>query len=270
MQNNLQSEIDALFGLPLADFTGARNALAARLKQDRRSDDAARVKALQKPPISAWAVNQLYWGHREAFDRLLATGEHLRKAQVSRLSGKTVDLRESLDARRESLNELSRLAAAVLRKAGHSPTPEMLRRIGTTLEGISAYASLPGGPYPGRLSDDVDPPGFDALSALISDVPPRKQQKNTAGEARIAEAKASLRDAEQSLKRARAIAEETDAARKKAAAVKREAEKVMREADERLRAAGAEADDAAKALELAERAVDDASDELRSLLQGEL
>src|ERR1041385_4697755 len=117
MQNNIQSEIDALFELSLADFTAARNVLAARLKQDGRPDDAARVKALQKPPISAWAVNQLYWRHREAFDRLLATGEHFRKAQASQLSGEAVDLRESRDARRESrdarresLNELSRLA----------------------------------------------------------------------------------------------------------------------------------------------------------------
>jgi len=263
MKDNLENEIDALFVLPLADFTGARNALAARLKKDGRADDAERVKSLRKPPVSAWVVNQLYWRHREAFDRLLATGD-----QASQLSGKAVDLRESRDARRESLNQLSRLAAALLRKAGHNPTPEISRRIDTTLEAISAYASLPGSPYPGRLTDDVDPPGFDALAALISDVPTPKRQKNAAGETRIAQAKASLRDAEQALKQARAIAEETDAARKKAAAVKREAERLMREADERLRAAAAEADEAAKALEQAERAVDDASEELQSLLQG--
>ena len=268
MKDNLENEIDALFVLPLADFTGARNALAARLKKDGRADDAERVKSLRKPPVSAWVVNQLYWRHREAFDRLLATGDQFRKAQASQLSGKAANLRESRDARRESLNQLSRLAAALLRKAGHNPTPEISRRIDTTLEAISAYASLPGSPYPGRLTDDVDPPGFDALAALISDVPTPKRQKNAAGETRIAQAKASLRGAEQALKQARAIARETDAARKRAAAVKREAERLMREADERLRAAAAEADEAAKALEQAERAVDDASEELQSLLQG--
>ena len=268
MVNKLQNEIDTLFELPLADFTAARNASAARLKKDGRSADAERVKGLRKPTVSAWAVNQLYWKHREAFDRLLAMGEHFRRAQASQLSGKAVDLQESRDARRESLNELSRLAGALLQKAGHNPTPEMLRRIGTTLEAISAYASLPGGPHPGRLSDDVDPPGFDALSALISDVRAPNQQKNAAGKTRIAEAKASLREAEKTLKQARAIAEETGAARQKAAAAKRQAEEVMREADERLRAAAAEADEAAKALAQAERAVDDASEQLQSLLQG--
>jgi hypothetical protein len=267
MKNNLQNAIDGLFALSLADFTRARNDLATRLRKEGRSEDAERVKALQKPSVSAWAVNQLYWRHREAFDRLLASGDQFRRAQASQLSGKAVDLRESRDARRESLNQLSALAAALLRNAGHNPTPEMLRRIGTTLEAISAYASLPGSPYPGRLSNDVDPPGFDALSALISIVPAPKQQKNAA-ETRIAEAKASLRGAEQAFKRARTRAEETDSARRKAEAAKRDVERVMRQTDERLTAAAADADEAAKALEQAERAVDIASRELQSLLEG--
>src|SRR5207237_858929 len=96
-EKNIENEIDALFALPVADFTGARNALAARLKKDGRTNDAERVKSLQKPPVSAWAVNQLYWRHREAFDRLLATGEQFRKAQASQLSGKAVDLVQSRD-----------------------------------------------------------------------------------------------------------------------------------------------------------------------------
>ena len=54
MKNNLENEIDALFVLPLADFTGARNALTARLKKDGRADDSERVKSLRKPPVSAW------------------------------------------------------------------------------------------------------------------------------------------------------------------------------------------------------------------------
>ena len=264
----IEKEIDALFALPLADFTEARNALALRLKKDGRVNDAERVKSLQKPPVSAWAVNQLYRRHREAFDRLLATSEQFRQAQTSQLSGKAVDLGQSRDARRESLNELSRLAAELLQEAGHNASPETLRRIGTTLEAISAYASLPAGFYPGRLTEDTDPPGFDALAALISDVPNTKQHKNAAGETRIAEAKAALRNTEQALKRTRAIVEETDAARKNAAAAKKEAEKLVREADERLRAATTEADDAAKAAFQAERAMGDASRKLQSLLQG--
>ena len=43
--------IDTLFALSLTEFTGARNALAARLKQGGRGDEADRVMALVKPSI---------------------------------------------------------------------------------------------------------------------------------------------------------------------------------------------------------------------------
>src|ERR1051325_10512067 len=78
VKRKLDDEIDDLFRLPLAEFTGARNALAARLKKEGRSNDAERVKLLGKPSVSAWTVNQLYWNHREAFDKLIATGKRLK------------------------------------------------------------------------------------------------------------------------------------------------------------------------------------------------
>jgi hypothetical protein len=52
----LDARIDQLYQLPLEEFTSARNALA----KDAGAD-AARVRALTKPPIAAWAVNQLHW-----------------------------------------------------------------------------------------------------------------------------------------------------------------------------------------------------------------
>ena len=78
MKLELNDEVDELFKLPLAEFIGARNALAARLKQSGRANDANLVKTLAKPSVSAWTVNQLYWNHRDAFDRLLAAGQLLR------------------------------------------------------------------------------------------------------------------------------------------------------------------------------------------------
>src|SRR5882724_5363509 len=168
-RGNLEDDVDALFRLPLAEFIAARKTLAARLKQDGRGGEADFVKALVKPSISAWAVNQLYWNHRDAFDRLIATGERFRQAQASRLARKVADMREALDARREALSHLSDLATALLRSAGHNPTPETIHRITTTLEAMSAYATLPDASRPGRLTNDVDPPGFESLALLIPD-----------------------------------------------------------------------------------------------------
>jgi len=44
---NVDAEIDALFRLPLAEFTPARNALAARLKKEDRAIDAGRIDRLE-------------------------------------------------------------------------------------------------------------------------------------------------------------------------------------------------------------------------------
>jgi hypothetical protein len=78
------AEIDALFRLPLAEFTSARNALAARFRKSGRTIDAERVKSLAKAPAPAWAVNQLYWRSPKAIEQLIGVTERVRKAQTGR------------------------------------------------------------------------------------------------------------------------------------------------------------------------------------------
>src|SRR5216684_7442191 len=159
----VDDDIDALFKLPLTEFIDARKALATRLKKGGLGSEAEGVKALAKPSISAWTVNQLYWRHNEAFDELIATSQRFRKAQVTE---KMVNMREALDARREALSHLSDLATEALRDAAHNPSLDTLRRIATTLEALSAYTSLSDGPSLGRLTEDIDPPGFDSLGSF--------------------------------------------------------------------------------------------------------
>lgn len=276
-RGKLEDDVDALFSLPLAEFIAARKTLAARLKQAGRGKEADRVKALVKPSISAWAVNQLYWKHREAFDRLIVTGQRIRKAQTSGLAGKVAEMRGELDARREALSDLGHLATALLSDAGHNPTPDTIFRITTTLEAMSAYASHPDAPSPGRLTHDVDPPGFDSLSSLIpgsgmtertkeparlphSQKPvsaatttrPKAAPDNDARQleetrqARIAAAKVSLQDAKRVLIAARARSLSTQAAQKKADADVKDAEKHRRAAEQRFEKAKAAAEDAAR------------------------
>jgi hypothetical protein len=278
---NLEDDLDALFRLPLAEFTAARNTLAKRLKQGGAGSEADSVKALVKPSVTAWAVNQLYWEHREAFDRLMQTGERFRQAQTSRLAQQAADMRSALDARREELSNLSSLAAALLRDAGYNPTPDTLHRITTTLEAMSAYASLDDARRPGRLSHDVDPPGFESLGSLIpgavmrdlreesaqEPAPVTSSQKSApavasttrkaepaedlrkieeARQARIAAAKLSLRDAKTLLNETQARAQSMEAAQKRTNAEAKEAERQRREAEERLEKARAASEDAAR------------------------
>ena len=305
-QDQVEADIDALFMLPLAEFTPARNTLAAQLKKSGRQDESERVKLFTKPPISAWAVNQLYWEHRDAFDDLIATGKRFRPGPRPNAAG----MRDSLDARRDALIHLSDLATQVLTDAGHNPSQETLRRIVTNLEAISAYALLPGGPTPGRLTSDVDPPSFELLASLLSGAakhedtqerfaPARKpgsttpdtpKRAATAGEvrkleefrrAKIAAAKTALQDAKRSLTDARAEVQQLEAKQKKASAEVKEAEKHKRSAEslldkatfayeaavERVKGVEAEIKEAEQTVDDVKRMVEESTKTLEALLR---
>ena len=53
------ADIDRLYALPREEFTPQRDELAKRLREEGDRDGAAAVKALRKPTIAAWAVNQV-------------------------------------------------------------------------------------------------------------------------------------------------------------------------------------------------------------------
>ena len=248
-------EIDALFQVPLSEFTARRNELVATLKKAGDAAKADQVKGLGKPPISAWVANQLYWRNRVVFERLLAAGEAFRNAQAAQLAGKSADVRAPLDARREALAELAKQAASILRDGGHPPTPDTMRRITTTLEALATYGATPGAPSPGRLTADVDPPGFEALAALVphsgqrslrgttptrvipfnqpkpkaapkhEDAKARAQREAAERKAREAGLRKALQEAERTLKDAQRAADKAHEQMKKAAARAKDAEK---------------------------------------------
>jgi hypothetical protein len=285
-------DVDGLFQLPLTEFTAARNALASRLKKAGRAEEADAIKGLQKPPLSAWTVNQLFWKQRAAFDKLLDAGLKFRTAQTAQLSGRSTDIRGPLEARREALADLSKRAAQVLRDVNHAATPDVMRRITTTLEALSTYGGLAGTPQPGRLSDDVDPPGFETLAALVPRVgsgesaagpsrvlsfqvtPPKgrsnrklspeeaARQREAEAQARLAAATSAVKASEQALRDARKHAEQAEAELKKAAARAKETENESREIekekaaiDRRYEKAAAEAEAARQeARKIAEQA----------------
>ncbi len=276
ISGNVQDDIDLLFQGPLTEFTAGRNALAARLKKAGNPDGAEQVKALTKPSAPAWAVNQLYWNHRIQLDRLLEAGQRFRKAQTAQLAGKTADLREPLEARRAALADLSSRAARILTDAGSAATPDTMRRVTTTLEALSTYAGIPDTPQPGRLTDDVQPPGFEALAALVPSVdrsgrpagPPRvipfeqkkplkkkaanrsdpEDEKARAAErkAQVAAAKAAVQEAERALRDSRKAAQRAEEELKKAAAESKEADASKTKAEQAFERASAAADEARK------------------------
>ena len=77
-------------------------------------------------------------------------------------------------AHRESIQALRARAAALLTEAGNAANEATLRRVATTLSAIAAHGGF-APDLPGALSDDRDPPGFEAagIPATVVAPPPK-------------------------------------------------------------------------------------------------
>jgi len=153
----LNSKIDDLYKGPLNEFVAARAALARTLA----GDEARRVKALQKPTVVPWTVNQLYWHARPVYDRLAAGGEKLRDAQIAALKGKNSDVRRATEAHRKSMADAIAEAMRLASAAGAHPGADELMK---TLEAVSLAREL--SEPPGRLTRPLQPAGFEALAGV--------------------------------------------------------------------------------------------------------
>jgi hypothetical protein len=205
-------------------------------------------------------------------EKLLANGERFRQAQASKIAGKATDLHRLLNERREELSAMTRLAADILQRSSGASPPGVMRRITSTLEALSAYAGLAGAPRAGRLVEDVDPPGFDALAALVPRIGDgsreaapskvlafQKEPKTAKGkarspddaraaekqrQARVAAARAAKQEASRDVVSAKRVAQEAQTALKKAATRAKETEDAMVAAEKRLQEIASQAHEA--------------------------
>jgi len=163
-----QQSLQELYTAPIASFITERNRLAAALRAAGKGDAAKEMARRRRPTVSAWAVNQLYWHERDAFDALIAAAARLRKG----------DLKET-GAYREALREAHRRAAAILRKSPHAPTDATMRRVMATLAAVAAIGGFDPDP-PGALTADREPPGFEAIDPVAATTRVAKPERTTA------------------------------------------------------------------------------------------
>ena len=192
--------------------------------------------------------------------------------------------------------ELTKLAELiVLRDGNHSATRDLMRRVTTTLEALSSYAASAEAPIAGRLTDDLQPPGFEAVAGLLPESGKRKasgqiamalphaeavpKRPSAAAVARldekerkklVAAANAGVRDAERAVSAARKEAEraaaKAETAAKRAKAIETQRSQIEQQlarvsndtkaAQAHAREAAASADQATKSVESAERALE--------------
>ena len=103
MNERAESQLDHLYGLPLDEFTTARN---EAVKQARAEDPQAGdiLAKARKPTVAAWAVNQLARREPEQIRTLLRTADRLRAADSAQALRRTAhDQREVLDGLIRSL-----------------------------------------------------------------------------------------------------------------------------------------------------------------------
>lgn len=165
LRAELEAVLDGLFRGPRERFVPERNAAALRLRTRGRAEAAAVVKGLPKPSLSAWAVNQLWWTARAEVEALLDASRHL--AELMGGSGPAAQAAAG-QARRRALEALVTAASDTLAQAGHATGAGTLRRISATLEAVAAHAALGSRDVPsiGRLTEDLDPPGFELVMGL--------------------------------------------------------------------------------------------------------
>jgi hypothetical protein len=145
--------VDELYTLPLREFIAARDRLAAKLAAAKQGDRAREVKALRRPTVAAWVVNQLAHRNRAELRRLIDAGEVLRNVQSRVLrGGQANELRAAAKRRQEALRALRHLAAEILREAGSAARVEDVL---ATLEAASLDRGAAKAVTAGRLSREL-------------------------------------------------------------------------------------------------------------------
>lgn len=271
---DLGGELDRLYGLPLAEFTAARNALAKDLSKGGEKASAQEVKTLPKPTKTAWALNQLARHDPDAITALLDAGDRLRDAQQRALEGDASDLRAASRAEQEVVERAIEAARRV--------TPELdEERARRSLRAAAADPATGDLLSSGRLFSDVEAAGFGLEG--IPEIPltgvrraPARKAASKLPSGRESAANAARPEVEARARREREDREERDAQERAEREARREAEQLAKEAaveanraqrrrDEAERAealarvARQKADDATARAEEAQRRADDAA-----------
>lgn len=166
MASKYDEALVALYRAPFDRFVAERKRLAGELAAQGDAAGASRLSKVTRPPVSAWAVNQLYWQDKKSFATLFKTAERLRDPEPS--AAETT-------AHRDVIASLRTHAATLLRDTGKSANESMLRRVTTTLSALAATGGFDPDP-PGALKGDRDPPGFDIAGLAPEKIGKRKPE----------------------------------------------------------------------------------------------
>jgi hypothetical protein len=176
---------EPLYLVAPADFVAARNALAGELKKAGKKAEAAAVKALTKPSVPAFAVNQVARKHPAAVAGFLASSDEIARAQSGGVGNEIARkaYQAALALQREALERLRGLAAEALTAAGLEPGRSVLERVESNLRFAVVAEELRQRLQAGRLVVDLEAPDFSALVGRIPLAPRVGKSDGDDGEA---------------------------------------------------------------------------------------
>jgi hypothetical protein len=221
--DSLSQAADELYGLPPADFTGARDTRAREAKAAGDGDAAAQIKKLAKPTVSAWLVNQLMRDAADQMRQLFDLGQALQDAQRE-LDGDR--MRELSAQRRQVIGALVPEATRIATQAGQPASAAVLTEVRATLEATLADPAAVEAVRSGRLTKGLayaglgevgpgavaaarprgqsgsgrgKPAGRESAVPAAADAVERAQQAVNAAQADAATAEAAVGESEQRL-----------------------------------------------------------------------
>jgi hypothetical protein len=246
---DVDHEIDRLYGLPLAEFTAARNALAKELSGDERG----RVKKLRKPSAAAWALNQAVRRSPEGLQEFLAAGDKLRAAHEQLLAGGE---RKAVDQATRRERAAAGALVAEAERAAEGGGSGLGERVAGTLRAALADDEAREELEAGRVVREREAAGLGPMMAAAAAPAKRGGGRKTGARERERAARKELKEARERHKRAerkaRDAGQSVASARERAEAAMEALERAQREEEE----ARSAADGAAAEVEAAERTLD--------------
>jgi hypothetical protein len=148
---------DALYGLPAAEFTAARDRRAAEARKAGDRELAAAIKKLRRPTASAALANRLVREHPDQVAALLGIGAALRDAQAQLAAD---ELRRLSQEGQQIVAALSREARGVAGETGEPLSEQVGRELEETLHAALADPAAGDALGAGCLSTALHYSGF--------------------------------------------------------------------------------------------------------------
>lgn len=167
---SLESVADELYGLPLAEFTAARNASAT-------TEPAA--KSLKKPSAAAWALNQFARRRSAELDQVFSLGEQLRDAQDDL---DAASLRALGSQRRQLVSAIAKQVGDLATELGDAVGASIILEVEQTLQAAMADARAADALRTGRLVRSLSTAGLDEVDlegAVAGAVPATPRRART-------------------------------------------------------------------------------------------